>query len=137
MSKREEERLWNRMKRCEERLQRITEEEASAAPLRTGAADGRHEPQRERLINQMEEILDQLEEMNASPTYEAVEARLKDELANTGSPVDVQRFVDTFYPHEFEAQRFLQQGFERQRLRGRVTFKAFECEGHISKIVET
>ncbi|MDE0052224.1 MAG: hypothetical protein OXO52_20760 [Rhodospirillales bacterium] len=61
MSEYEEERLWNKMRQCRDRLQRIADEEARAARLRSGAADGRYEEERDRLIDKMDELLDQLE----------------------------------------------------------------------------
>lgn len=61
VSELQEERLWNRMRQCRDRLQRIADAEARAALLRSGAADGRHEEERDRLIDKMDELLDQLE----------------------------------------------------------------------------
>ena len=52
------------MRQCRDRLQRIADEEARAARLRIGAADGRHEDERDRLIDKMDELLDQLEGLN-------------------------------------------------------------------------
>ena len=61
MSKSEENYLWLRLRQNRDRLQRIADEEARGAIIRSGAADGRFEKERERLIEQAEKILVKLE----------------------------------------------------------------------------
>lgn len=55
------ERLWARLRRINERIDRIASEEARAAWVNGAAADGRFIPEKERLIEQAEKILDDLE----------------------------------------------------------------------------
>ena len=61
MSDQEKTRLWERLRRNRDRLQKIADWEAQGAILGSGAAGRRLDPQREDLINEACKILDKLE----------------------------------------------------------------------------
>ncbi|MCY4557862.1 MAG: hypothetical protein OXF79_16095 [Chloroflexi bacterium] len=61
MSGQEETRLWERLRQIRNRIQEIADLEARGAIFGSGAADGRLDPERERLIKKTEEILGKLE----------------------------------------------------------------------------
>lgn len=61
MSNSEETRLWERLRHIRNRIQEIADLEARGAIFGSGAADGRLDPERERLIQETEDILDRLE----------------------------------------------------------------------------
>jgi len=50
MAEKEIDRLWGVLRRNRDRLQWIADEEVRGALLRSGAADGRHDQEREKLV---------------------------------------------------------------------------------------
>ena len=67
MSDREETRLWEKLRRNRDRLQKIADLEAQGAWSRSGASDGSLDPERQRLIDEAEEILKKLEDTYKNP----------------------------------------------------------------------
>jgi hypothetical protein len=60
------EELWALLSRNRDRLQWIADQEARGAWTRSGAADGRFGPEREKLIAEADQILDRLEKLYKS-----------------------------------------------------------------------
>ena len=69
-------------------------------------------------------------------TLEPVMARVRHELAQSDGPLDVKRFLATFYPHGIEAGQQFARAFHRGLLRSRLATNLVGFNGQISAIVD-
>ena len=79
----------------------------------------------------------QCAEDKADATRQSVEAlveRLRDELARTGEPVDVQDFIAPYFPHDIEAGQLVEKAFRARLLRGRLCVRSVHFEGYVSGV---
>ena len=69
-------------------------------------------------------------------TLEALMTRLRRDLSHSAGPVDVRRFVASYFPHDIEAGSLLIRAFHARLLRGRVSTNLVDFDGHVSAIVD-
>ena len=69
-------------------------------------------------------------------TLETVMSQLSDELSRSGGPIDVRRFVASYFPHDIEAGQLLERAFRARLLRGQFTSRLVEFDGHITDIAD-
>ena len=67
-------------------------------------------------------------------TLEDLLVRLAEERTRSNGYVDIQTFVGTFYPRDFEVAAMLQSAFSEGLVRGQATFGAFHTTGYISEV---
>ena len=69
-------------------------------------------------------------------TLETLMARLRHDLSQSAEPVDVRRFVASYFPNDIEAGSLLMSAFDARLLRGRLSTNLVEFDGHVSAIID-
>ena len=69
-------------------------------------------------------------------TLESVMSRLAEQRPCPENPVDVSRFVASYFPHDIEAGQLLERAFRVGLLRGRLVSRLVAFDGHISAIAD-
>ena len=69
-------------------------------------------------------------------TLETLMERLSDNLSRSDGPIDVRRFVASYFPHDIEAGSLLARAFHAGLLRGHLSTNLVEFDGYVSAIAD-